>query len=194
MKCIKCSAEATVHLDNLDSCKGCFQKIIQKRIRKEIREKRLIEKGDKILVLDDGSAESKMIASLLREIIKGLPVKIETKRTGYILGDEIKDRFNKIIIPWNADKEGEHLLSCFFEKKKPRYLSHFRMKGKTYIKPLVHVLHKEIAEFCRIRKIKFKEDNKKSTASEMIGKLQKEYPEITFSLVKSSELLEKIIK
>jgi tRNA(Ile)-lysidine synthase TilS/MesJ len=193
MKCVKCRAEATVHLDNLDSCRGCFQKIIQKRVRKEIRIKSLIVKGDKILVLDDGSAEAKLAVYLLKEIIKGLPVKIEQKKGKYVIGEEIKGNYDKIILPWNADKEGEYLLRCFFEKKKPLYLSNFGIKGKKYIKPLVHVMHKEAAEFCRIKKIKFTDNKETSLASEMISKLQKQYPEIVFSLVKSSEELKKII-
>jgi tRNA(Ile)-lysidine synthase TilS/MesJ len=97
-------------------------------------------------------------------------------------------------LPWNADNEGEYLLGCFFEKKKPRYLSNFRLKGKTYIKPLIHVMHKEATEFCKARKLNFTENKSKSFESEMIAKLQKEYPEIIFSLVRSSEELNKIIK
>lgn len=193
MKCVKCKAAATVHLDNLDSCKGCFQKIIQKRVRKEIRIKKLLEKNDKILVIDDNTAEAKLSRYLLKEIIKGLPVKIEEKKRDYVLGEEIKGSYNKIIIPWNADKEGEYLLSCFFEKKNPKYLSHIMIGNNLYVKLLIHVTHKEAAEFCRIKKLKFADKKEDSVASEMINKLQKQYPEIIFSLVKSSEELKKII-
>jgi tRNA(Ile)-lysidine synthase TilS/MesJ len=193
MKCVKCSGKATIHLDNLNACNGCFQKIVQKRVRKEIRISKLIEKNDKVLIIDDGSAEAKLIPPLLKEILKDLPVFIDIKKSKYELGTEIKGKHNKVIIPWNADKEGEYLLNCFFEGKKPKYLSHVILKEKTYSKPFIHVMHKEIIEFCKIRKIKFKESKTCSMASEMIDKLQKEYPEITFSLVRSSEELKKII-
>jgi tRNA(Ile)-lysidine synthase TilS/MesJ len=193
MKCVKCNGKATVHSDNLDACSGCFQKIIQKRVRKEIRINKLIEKNDKILIINDGTAEAKLMPHLLKEILKDLPVIISDKKSKYALGEEIKGKYNKIIIPWNADREGEYLLNYFFAGKKPKYLSHFKLKGKTYIKPFIHVLHKEVEEFSKIRKIKFKETKTNSMASEMIDKLQKEYPEITFSLVKSSEELKKII-
>jgi hypothetical protein len=193
MKCVKCSGKATLHLDNLDTCNGCFQKIVQKRVRKEIRISKLIEKNDKLLVIDDGSAEAKLVPLLLKEILKDLPVFIDIKKSKYEPGTEIEGRYNKVIIPWNADKEGEYLMTCFFEGNKPKYLSHFKLKGKTYLKPFIHVMHKEIIEFCKIRKIKFKELKTGGPASEMIDKLQKEYPEITFSLVRSSEELKKII-
>ncbi len=192
MKCVKCNAQATIHLENLDVCRGCFQKIIQKRVRKEIRIKKLIEKDDIILLIDDGSAEAKLSIYLLKETIN-LPVKIDVKKKSYMLGEEIKGKYTKIVIPWNADKEGEYLLNCFFEKEKPEYLMHFRIKTKTYLKPLVHVMHKEIAEFCKIKDFKFTEKKYVTAGSDMINKLQKEYPEITFSLVKSAEELKKVI-
>lgn len=193
MKCVKCNGKATIHLDNLDACNGCFQKIVQKRVRKEIRINKLIEKNDKLLILDDESAEAKLMLPLLKEILKDLPVTIDIKKLKYELGQEIKGKHNKVIIPWNADKEGEYLLNCFFEEAKPKYLSNFKLKEKTYLKPFIHVMHKEIIEFCKIRQINFKEIKTASLASEMIDNLQKEYPEITFSLVKSSEELKKII-
>jgi hypothetical protein len=193
MKCVKCSGKAKIHLDNLDACNGCFQKIVQKRVRKEIRINRLIEKKDSVFIIDDGTAEAKLICHLMKEILQDLPVTIEKKRVNHVLGQEIKGTYDKIIIPWCADKEGEYLLNCFFEGKKPKYLSHFKLKGKKYIKPFIHVMHKEVIEFCKIRKIKFKEIKTSSLAYEMIDKLQKEYPEITFSLVRSSEELKKII-
>jgi hypothetical protein len=193
MKCVKCNGKATIHLDNLDACNGCFQKIVQKRVRKEIRINKLIEKSEKLLIIDDGSAEAKLMCSLIKEIIRDLPVFIDIKKSRYELGMEQKGKYDKVIIPWNANKEGEYLLNCFFDGKKPKYLSHFKLKEKRYIKPFIHVMHKEIVEFCKIRKIRFKEIKTGSMVSEMIDKLQKEYPEITFSLVRSSEELKKII-
>ena len=193
MKCVKCRKEARVHMDTFDACDSCFRKIIERRVRKEIRLNRLIEKNDNIMVIDDGTAEAKLGLYLLKKITGNLPLKILATRKKYALGEEIKGSFNKVIIPWDADKEGEYLLGCFLENKKPRYLSHFRLKNKHYVKLLAHVMHKEAAEFCRISRIKFTDKKTTSLASEMIDKLQKDFPEITFSLVKSSEELKKII-
>ena len=194
MKCVKCNALATIHVENLYACRGCFQKIIQKRVRKEIRIKDLIEKDDKILVINDGSAEGKLASHILKEIINDLPVIITVKRKKYTLGEEIIGKYNKVIIPWNADKEGEYLLNCFFEKKKPIYLSHFLKKRKAYVKLFIHVLHSEIIEYCKIKKISFSEIKKESKTTEILNSLQKEYPEIKFSLVKSAEGLKNIIQ
>jgi hypothetical protein len=193
MKCVKCSAAATIHMANLDACRGCFQKIIQKRVRKVIRIGSLIETKDRVLIIDDRSAEAKLSIYYINEIVKDPSVSVDTKKKGYVLGEKIAGQYDKIVIPWSADMEGEYLLSCFLEKKELTYLSHFKIGKKQYIKPLMHVMHKEAAELCNLLKLKFSEKKKESPASVMIDRLQEEYPETAFGLVKSAQELKKFI-
>ena len=192
MKCVKCKKNATIHLPNLHTCEKCFQRIIEKRVRKEIRIKSLIKKNDKILLIDDNSAESKVSFYLLKQIIKGLPVTIKVRKMKYTLGQEVKG-FDKVIIPWNTDKEGDYFLSNVFENKKMNYLGHYRIKKTTYVKLLLHVLREEAEIFAKIKNFQHKNFYEKTIASEMLGKLEKEYPEVKFSLLKSTEELKKSI-
>ena len=186
MKCVKCKNKAEIKVQNLEVCSSCFLKIIQKRVRKEIRLKRLIRENDSILVIDDGSAESQVSLYLLKSIVKNMPVSISTRKESYRLGDEIRSENNKIIIPWNADKEDEYFLGCIFDSRKPVYIGHFRLKGKTYIKPLLPVLHREAEIFASIKNFRYRKKEETSAVSEMLDRLEEEYPEIRFSLLKST--------
>jgi tRNA(Ile)-lysidine synthase TilS/MesJ len=192
MKCVKCKKNAAIHLPNLHTCEMCFLRIIEKRVRKEIRTKSLIKKNDKILLIDDNSAESKVSFYLLKHIIKGLPVIIKVRKMKYTLGQEVKG-FDKVIIPWSADKEGDYFLSNVFENKKMNYLGHYRNKKITYVKLLLHVLKKETEIFAKIKKFHYKIFTERTIASEMLDKLENEYPEVKFSLLRSTEYLKKSI-
>ena len=85
-----------------------ISRIIEKRVRKEIRINKLISKNDTILIIDDGSYKFKISQKLLKNIVQDMPVTIEIKKTKYILGDNFDSKWNKIIIPWNLDDENEY--------------------------------------------------------------------------------------
>lgn len=191
MKCVKCSKPSKIKVQNLETCESCFLKIIQKRVRKELRINKLIKKNDKILIIDDGSAEAKLSEYLLKEIIKSLPVTITVKKLSYELGNSVKGDYNKIIIPWCADKEDEYFLNCIFENKKIKYNGHYKIKDKTYIKLLLLVLEKEVELFAKIKKFNFNKKKQKTVVSEVLDKLEEEYPEIKFSLLKSTKEISK---
>ena len=191
MNCVKCKNKATVKVQNLNACEDCFVKIIEKRVRKELRINKLIQKNDKILLIDDGSAEYYISNYLLPRIIKDLPVTITTTKTTFELGKYVKGKYDKVIVPWNTDKEDEYFLNCVFENKEMPYLGHYKIKNKTYVKLSLPVLQSEVETFARIKKFKFKNQNKKSTVSERVDELEKEYPEIKFSLLKSSREISK---
>ena len=91
-----------------------ISRIIEKRVRKEIRINKLISKNDTILIIDDGSYKFKISQKLLKNIVQDMPVTIEIKKTKYILGDNFDSKWNKIIIPWNLDDENEYFLTSVF--------------------------------------------------------------------------------
>ena len=188
MKCVKCSKSGEVKVQNLVACEKCFLKIIEKRVRKEIRLKKLIRKKDRILIINDGTAEFFVSEYLLKNIIKDLPVTITISKQDYNLGDIITGNYNKIIIPWNADKEDEYFLENIFSNQKSKFAGHFIIKEKTYIKLLLPALQAEVEIFVKIKGLKFK-TRKKTKISDMLDKLEKEYPEVKFSLLKSSQEL-----
>ena len=189
MNCVKCGKSGEVKVQNLVACEKCFLKIIEKRVRKEIRLKKLIRKNDKILIINDGTAEFFVSEYLLKNIIKDLPVEITSSKQDYKLGDIVNGDYNKLIIPWNADKEDEYFLENIFSNQKSKYWGHFIIKEKTYIKLLLPVLQAEVEIFAKIKGLKFK-TRKKTNISNMLDKLEKEYPEVKFSLLKSSQELQ----
>jgi len=189
MKCVKCGKLGKIKVQNLTACESCFLKIIEKRARKEIRLKKLIRKNDNILIINDGSAEYFVSEYLLKKIIKDLPIKITTKKQKYELGDSVSGAYNKIIVPWNADKEDEYFLKSIFENQDLKYRGHYKIKSKLYIKLLLTVLQAEVEIFAKIKGLKIKA-RKKTNIGIMLDELEKEYPEMKFSLLKSFQELQ----
>ena len=79
------------------------------------------------MIIDDNSYDSKNISYLLKQILKDLPCKIKTKKEKFKLGEKINTAFNKIIVPWNLDDECNYFLDCFFNKKKPEFIGHYKI-------------------------------------------------------------------
>ena len=84
------------------------------------------------------------------------------------------------------------LLQSLFEKKDMGFLGHYSFKDKTYVKLLLPVLAKEVDTFSQIKKFKFSSKNKKNYVTEMLNTLEDEYPEVKFSLLKSSKEIKKV--
>ncbi|MBD3203566.1 hypothetical protein GF327_04680 [Candidatus Woesearchaeota archaeon] len=192
MKCIKCSNKADYKIGTNPFCSQCFLLIIEKRVRKELRKKKLIKKNDKILVLDDDSHKSKNTIILLESILKDLPCSIKIKRTNYFLTQKIKTDCNKIIIPWNLDDECEYFFKCLFNKKNPEFIGHFLFNGKKHIKLLIDVTEKESITFAKIKSIDFKKSNKKSMVNNFLDKISKNHPETKYSLGKCIKTLKNL--
>ncbi|MBN2423225.1 hypothetical protein JXB41_08435 [Candidatus Woesearchaeota archaeon] len=193
MKCLKCNKKSCIKISTNYFCKNCFTEVIQKRIRKELRITRVIKKNDKILIIDDGSYNSKNSVYLLKGTLKNLPCEISIKKSHYKIGKKIKTNANKIIIPWNLDDECEYFLYCFFNNKKPKYLGHYKLDKKLYIKLLLNVTDSESRKFADIKKFKYKKQKKeKSLINECLDVLEKEHPETKYSLLRSIEEIKKV--
>jgi tRNA(Ile)-lysidine synthase TilS/MesJ len=178
MKCIKCRGKAGISLRHIGSvCRTCFLEIIEKRVRKEFRTKKLIKKNDRILMIDNGSKEFAVGEYLLNNIIKNLPAKIEIKKSS-----KSTKKYDKIIIPWSLDDECEEFLNMVFNKKKqPKF-------SKKAIKLLMNVSDEEIGLFAKIKGFKHKK-RKKSKIKQMLDLLEKRYPGYKFSLLNSTKAL-----
>lgn len=146
------------------------------RIQKEIRLNKLLKKGDLVTVIDDGSAEAKISLYFLKN--SNIPLNINVKKMNYSIGDKIKGA--KVIIPWNADMEGEYFLRSIFEGKKPEFLGHFTTGSAKYIKLLMSFNSREIEELSKLLKVEYKK-------RESLLEAMDEYPEIRHSLLKSTE-------
>ncbi|MBN1502565.1 hypothetical protein JW930_03405 [Candidatus Woesearchaeota archaeon] len=196
MKCIKCGKKAGYRIQNNHLCQTCFSRTIEKRVRKELRLKRLIKKNDQILVLDDGSLNAQTSIYLLKKIIKGLPANIRTKKKKYsVLGGIINSTYNKIIIPWTLDHEIYYYLECLLNGKCPHYLGHYKLGNKLYIKLLLPITQEESKTYAEINKVSFKTPGTIRLSTQFsLDELEKEFPEIKYSLYQATQQLKKIYK
>ena len=111
----------------------------------------------------------------MKSIIKDLPVKITKKKSK-------TGKFNKIIIPWNLDKEVEANLNKIFTKF-PK-----KQQDQKEIKLLRNVLDKEIEIFAELKKFKYAK-KPKSSLQKMMDKLEEKYPGCKFSLLNSMKFV-----
>ncbi len=198
-KCVKCNKKAELFLPTFTSCRSCFVKIIEKRVRKEFRVNEFLKKKDKIFLIDDGSPEAKLNIYFIKNLSQNLFLNlIILKAEEYSLGKTFKKNIKKIIIPWNSDKEALYFLESVLDNKNAEYLGHFLIKGNLFFKPLLHVSNNEILLFARIKNIKLspKAFLKKETSylSEHLELLENEFPEVKFSLIKSSQDIKNKLK
>lgn len=187
MKCVKCKKQADIKVQNLKVCKKCFLNIIQKRVRKELRVNNLIEKDDHIAVIDDKSAEAQVSKYLLKKILDNLPVSISVLETKYDIGEDIQGDYDKVVIPWNADREGSYFLKGIMGNEQGPYQGHFKKNKKRYIKLLLPVISDEVKIFADIKGFEYKCKEIKDVVDDFIDELEEKYPEMKFSLLKSSK-------
>jgi hypothetical protein len=180
MACIKCKKPAKADIKHLGGslCPSCFSEIIEKRVRKSLRDNDWIKPKDKVLVIDDGTIKAKAGIYILNSIFNKKPFNITVKK-GTIKGaSKLAKGYNKVIIPWNADDEVEQFLDALFNAKKI-------LKIKN-IKLLIKISDEELDYFAKTKKIKGKK-KAKSELGKKIDLLEKRYPGSKFGLLKSIE-------
>ena len=205
-KCKKASAEIKLPYLGLRLCKTCFCKLIEKRVKKEIRSKKLINEKEKILLLDNNSKEAIISEHIIRVAYNSrvdlLKVKINELKIGF-LSKEVKvsikkNKIKQVIIPWNLDDEIIYFTENLFNKGDFKYIGHFKQNKTFCIKLLRNVLESECLLFAKCRKFKFKDrpekDNAKKDIKKMLDKIDKKHSETKFSLLKSIEGLIHILK
>lgn len=182
MNCYKCKRDGKNKTDNKYFCDKCFLEIIEKRVRKEIRTNNLINKNDKILILNDSSYSSILNEYLIKKIIYNPKIKIKKiKKYNPIFNYDKKNTYNKIVIPWLLDDEIKSLLESFFKNTKNK------IANNTKIKPLISITKDEAKTFLNILKIKNNiiTKNDENELTKMIENFEKKYPGTKFSLLKS---------
>ena len=179
MACMKCKRKSEKGF-----CDYCFSEIIVKRIRKGLRSQSPLLKGDTLTIIDDGTVEGRLAIRMLPDILAGLPVIIKSLKQKFTLGKRLTGKNSKVIIPWNADLEAGYFLESISSGKKPIWLGNYSVGRQIHIKLFLPCLQTEIVRLARINGIKNK---KKETTPYMkfLDDLEKEYPEVKFSLLKS---------
>lgn len=173
-------------------CDVCLLKLIEKRVRREIRIKKLFTRTDSILILDDSSLEFALSKHLLSNIIKSKDVNFSTLKIKNRFELDIKElkrfvrknKITKMVLPWNLENEVELQLTKMFSNLK-------KDKQKLpIIKLLRNVSQREIVEFAKIKKFKGKQIKPYNPEiNNLLGELEKNHPEIKFSTIKSFDKL-----
>ncbi|MBW3004659.1 hypothetical protein KY310_02410 [Candidatus Woesearchaeota archaeon] len=178
MKCIKCSRASKIDLKHLGGalCPACFAEVIEKRVRKSLRDNKWLKPADKIAYIDDGTLQSKAGICLIKAIFQNQPFNIDFKKGEIKSAEKLAKGYTKVIIPWNMDDEVTQFLDALFNSKKVPKTKH--------IKLLLNVSDEEIAFFAELKKIKGK-SKAKTRLGEMLDNLEKRYPGSKFGLLRS---------
>jgi len=204
-KCKKAKGEIKLHYLGLRLCKTCFCKLIERRVKKEIRSKNLINEKEKILLLDNYSKEARISEHILNTTYNNRLNLIKVKVNNFKLGSlnkktkEIikKNKIKQVIIPWNLDDEIIYFTENLFNKGNFNFLGNFKQNKIFHIKLLRNVLESECLLFAKCRKFKFKEkpkkDKQRKDIKKMLDKIDKKHAETKFSLLKSIGQLESLL-
>lgn len=166
MECFKCKKQALPDVEYAGKkyCRSHFLELMEKRVRKNLRVRELIDIQKSYYLFDDDSSEAKITEYFLNKIFRGyLKLKIGNKKSG----KEIR------IVPTNLDEQSIIFLNFFMENKNE--------KKRKEIMPLEVIQQKEIQILCEILKIFFVPRVKK----DILEELEKKYPGTKFSLFQS---------
>jgi len=203
-KCNRAKAEIKLPYLGLRLCKSCFCRLIEKRVKKEIRSKELINEKEKILLLDNNSKEARISEYILNTAYNNrlnlIKVKVSKFEIGFVNKKvkEIikKNKIKQVIIPWSLDDEIIYFTENLFKRGDFNFLGHFTQDKIFYIKLLRNVLESECLLFAKCRKFKFKnkpeKDRQKKAIKNMLDKIDKKHSETKFSLLKSIDHLNNI--
>lgn len=154
--------------------RGEFLKLIEKRIRKELRTQNLISLDKNYVVIDDGRVSSKLVVNFLESIFGGRLKLIVLDNEENIIEDSI------VLSSDCLDEYVSKRLEVFFNQGDVSLL----LQKK--IMPLKVITKKEIEQLAKILSLEGKlpeADNK------FIKALQDQYPQTKASLVKSFDYI-----
>lgn len=178
MDCVKCTKPAKISLKHLGGslCASCFAEVIEKRVRKSLREHKWIKPKEKVLVIDDGTLKSKTGIYILKSVFSGLPFNMDYKKCSISSAGRLSKGYCKVVIPWSLDDEAEQFLDSLFNCRK--------IPETDQIKLLINISEKEIDFFAKIKKISGRR-NPKTKLGRMLDELEKRYPGSKFGLLKA---------
>ncbi|MBT6519501.1 hypothetical protein HOK51_06640 [Candidatus Woesearchaeota archaeon] len=215
-ECSLCEKKASKKLDDKNLCNKCFLNVFERKIKRQIRQKNKLCKGETILAIDN------ITEYVLKEVIK-LPLNIITKNQSYFkitnftsintisqnekLAQFIKEnKINKVILPWTADNEIEFFLNSFMkqqslqknnQKQKTQKIQKIQKNlPKKFIKLFTPIPQDALEYYCELKKIKYtkceKKNQKNNELKKLINDFELKYPGTKNALIKSSKLISSI--
>ncbi len=183
MICQKCRQEKEVFTGKM--CSPCLINILEKRIKKSIREQGGLERNDRILFLLNNTVESKVAKFFFETIYSSLPLKIDYEKkgsenkkfSGLFLLNAKKGEYNKIIVPFASEKVINDFLNSLFKNE--------NFQNEKRINFLESLTMEEIKDVAKIKKFEGK-----VSSHELLDKIEEKYPGSKHSLLKSIKVLE----
>ena len=168
MKCYLCGKKsARKQQKGRAICDKCFCKLLEKRIRKYSRIGKFFRKNDRILV--KGDVNKYFIESM------NLPVKF------------VKKGYAKIVVQWTLDDSVNEFMKGLFDGKKAKKVS------KKEIRLLECATDQEIALFAKLKKLKFKANNKDKEVQKFLEQVDAKHTGAKFGLFRNIQELSKTI-
>jgi hypothetical protein len=183
MKCSKCKKEAIpgVEYAGNNYCNFHFMELIEKRVRKNLRVRELIDINKEYFLVDDGSSEAKITEYFLNKIFKGY-LKLKIGKTPKSIGKE-----TNLILSTNLDEQALIFLNSFLKNQniKKNKVKEDKIKKKELqeVMPLEVLLQREIKLICEIVNVKFKPRIKEN--KNILDELEKRHPGTKFSVFQS---------
>ncbi|MBU1201803.1 MAG: hypothetical protein KJ583_02380 [Nanoarchaeota archaeon] len=170
-KCFGCGKKPIIKLSYtiIKYCNGCFVRLIEKRVRKDIRINKKIGRNKQIKLLNDGSKEFEVAEKILKNIFGEFANIKKVNKTD-----------KETLTPTNLDREARINLESYLQNEKTP-----KKTGKLILN---NVLEEEIIIFCKIKRIKA--DNKEPK-NDLLESIEKKHPGTKFGIAKS---FEKIMK
>jgi len=178
MVCSKCKNVALKNIEYAGKkyCEKHFLELMNKRVRKNLRTRKLIDVKKEYFLLDDNSSELKLTKYFLDEIFKGhLKFNVGKKNSSNL----------ELIAPTNLDEQANIFLDSFLKNKKE-----LLKEVNVQIMPLEVLLQKEVELLCIMLKIKFVPRMK----NDILVELENRHPGTKFSVFQSKMNIEKKFK
>ena len=151
MQCIRCSKETETVLEQEKLCKQCFFENIEHRARKTLKQFSLT-KGNKILIIADGTKESIVSDYIFRKITAQIPLIIHTKKKDALQLETEQKNYTAVVVPWDLDDETASFIDTMINNKEIE-------KTKT-IKLLQNIYDKEIKLYADLNNFTYAEQEK----------------------------------
>lgn len=156
--CSKCRKQAILGIEYAGKkyCESHFLELMEKRVRKNLRVRELIDVKSRYCLVDDGSCEAKLTEYFLNRIFQGY---LQTE-----IKNDAKQCSGTIIVPTNLDEQALLFLNSFLNEKDAKGA---KKAPYSSIMPLEVLLQSEVEILCRILSIEFKPRIKKNILDEL---------------------------
>jgi hypothetical protein len=178
-------------------CKSCFCRIVEKRIRKNIRVNKLFKSNDSVFVYDNSSVNSKIIIYIMNMLKEKMPFVLTIKKE--ISSKDLNEN-HKIILPINSDDCSDDFLTKLFSSKfslNDYFKNCFEINSTTDLLNNKIVLILDVLseiECFYFAKYKNLIDSNFKLKKHILDLFDNVYPETKHSIKKSINLIEKILE